>query len=114
MKKNKRQYLPLALAAGIFLLGGFDGLQQGALLVGVANLVAGVVNLAALKLVERRPRLTSIVVNLMNATVAGVMSVSAVLAGKSYIQYAWALACLFFLGYVFRLSRRRAASVDAA
>lgn len=114
MKKNKKLYLPLVLAAGVFLMAGFDGLQTGAVLVGVANLVAGLVNLGAVVFVKRTPRLTSIVVNLMNAAVAGVMSVSAVLAGKNYIQYAWALACLFFLGYVFRLARERATSVDAA
>lgn len=106
MKKDKKLRLPLILAAGVFLVAGVDALQHGAPLVGTVDLAAAFVNLAAIGFVKRSPLLTSIIVNLMNAIVAGVMTLAAIQAGKQYIQYAWVVVLLFFLGSVVILLRK--------
>lgn len=109
---DRKQGIPLILGAAVFLLGGFDALYQGDLLVGTANLVAGSLNLAALTIVRSLPRLTGVLVNVLNASVAGVMVVASILAGKHYIQYAWAVALLFFVGAAVIQSRRNGGSVE--
>lgn len=98
MKFKRKQQLPLLIAAPVFLLGGIDALQHQDLLVGVADLIAGILNLAAVLLIRSSPRVTTVLLNVLNAAVAGVMALASVQAGKSYIQYAWALALLFFIG----------------
>jgi fumarate reductase subunit D len=96
-REKRRQHLPLLLAAVVFLIGGTAAIQDGALLIGVTNIVAGLLNLAATSTVGRSRRLTAVAVNVVNAVVALVLVIVSVQAGKHYIQYAWGLATIIFV-----------------
>lgn len=107
-REQRRLYAPLILAVFVFLFGGYTAIQDGALLIGVTNIVAGLLNLAATFTVGRSRRLTAVGVNVVNAVVALVLVITSVQAGKHYIQYAWGAAMILFVAAAVVAYRRPA------
>jgi hypothetical protein len=118
-KSARKQQAPLIFGGVVFFIGGIDALQNGDLLVGGPSLIAGLLNLVAVRFVASSPRIVALLLNVLNAILAGVMALSSVLAGKQYIQYAWGVAALFFVIAAFlafnrsQTRARRAADSDA-
>jgi len=84
-----RWRLPLLLAVVCFGIGAFDALSKGKLWLGVVNLAAVAVNLAAWLLADRVPRWFGGVVLLINVPAALVQSASYFQEGKTGLPWVW-------------------------
>lgn len=96
-RERIRHRLPLLLAAFIFALGGLDALGQGQTLLGVAYVVAALVNLAVLALGTKAPPWIGAGVSTVDAAVAFTLAGFYWRRGTVGLHWAWALAGLFFV-----------------
>ena len=116
LAKERRQKLALAVGAIPFLAAGIDAITMGDTLFGAVNLAMAILNLAAIRFLDRYSLQANILLAVLNAFVALLVAHNYNLAGKTGLPYAWLLISIGYLGAAgvmyFRAGRK--VSQDAA
>lgn len=106
-----------ALNGFLFILGALEPWQQGKVLLGSIQLIAGGLNLALLPafLSPKTKQWLNQLVLLMNVAVAISIAWDQIAAGKRFIQYAWLLAAFASLvALLVQLKKDQTASVGTS
>lgn len=98
LAKEKRQKLALAVGAVPFLTAGIDAIGMGDTLFGAVNLAMAVLNLTAIRFLDRYSLQANILLAVLNAFVALLVAHNYDLAGKKGLPYAWLLISIAYLG----------------
>lgn len=116
LAKEKRQQLALAVGAIPFLAAGIDAIGMGDTLFGTINLAMAILNLAAIRFLDRYSLQANITLAVLNAFVALLVAHNYDLAGKKGLPYAWLLISVGYLGsaVVMYVRAGRKASQDVA
>lgn len=106
--RRKSVRLQLVLAGVAFLFGGIASLEAGNLPLTAVHFVMALLNILAAFIVSRHPFRTNIVIFIVNAAFAGVLSYLYYLAGNDDMHYAWAfISLIFIVGCVVFIAKSR-------
>lgn len=99
MNKHKLTTAVFVINGILFFLGAAGLFEDGKVVFGTIQLVAGICNMAILTSSKKshRRHIINLVILLMNVMVAGSIAWDYTMAGKQYIQYAWLVAALMSL-----------------
>jgi hypothetical protein len=100
MKKiNRETRIRISLIIGIitFFIAGLDSLDQGQLILAVSNLLFAIVNLASLYFIKGKESSVSVILLILNAGLAFIVSYGYYSSGKVMLPMAWLLVGLFYI-----------------
>jgi len=106
MPRRWKVRLPLILGAVLFALSAYTAFFDGETGLALLDGAVAILNLVALRLIDRMPAWTDFAVNLANAVAALAMAVTLFAAGKTAVQYAWLVAAVLYLVVAFLRLRR--------
>ena len=106
-REQRKTGLPLILGMLPFAATAIDAFGENQILMGSANLLVCAANAIALKYIDKMQHNTNIVLFLINAAVALIVSYAYFQEGKKGLPYAWLLVCIVFVGAAFFVQRKK-------
>ncbi len=103
-KKNPKIFLILTGVA--FFASGIDCLENNLIFIGVSSILVAILNIGASFFEKKHPFNTNLILNIINATFAGLSSYFYYQAGRN-IQYGWAVVFIAYLIAIVVAYRKR-------
>lgn len=100
MKKNNRETrIRISLVIGFitFFIAGLDSLQQGQLILAISNLLFAIVNLASLYFIKEKGSIVNLILLILNAGLAFIVSYGYYSSGKVMLPMVWLIVGLFYI-----------------
>jgi|WetSurMetagenome_2_1015567.scaffolds.fasta_scaffold61342_3 hypothetical protein len=109
MKKiNRDTRIRISLIVGFvaFFFAGLDSLEQGQLILAVSNLLFAIVNLASLYFIKEKESIVNLILLILNAGLASIVSYSYYSSGKMMLPIVWLVVGLFYIVLSFKTFKK--------
>ena len=96
-KKKRLTRSMFMLNALLFIVSGLSLLGEQKFAFGIIQIIGGIINFAMLFLTEKHQKNGSLLILVINVIVSLLVAYDFVKSGKTYLQYAWIMAAIFYL-----------------
>jgi len=104
--RNTRIRLSLIVASVAFFFAGLDSLEQSQLILAVSNFLLAIVNLASLYFIKEKGSTVNIILLILNACLAFIVSYDYYSSGKLLLPIAWLVVGLISVVVSFKTFKK--------